>query len=180
MKTRTGFISNSSSSSFMIEESEFSTLYVMKTMLQLIQQEENTRLFAETDRDWLFNLSDTIERLTYLEQFYFDCNPGLRTTYSINEPTYVWRADKKILIQTCRNHKWENLNNVLHWKNNEEADWIDGEELQLFTYNVDEKHMFPPLEKYCQRYHVECKSSEDIRVLQLIELIQGNKKGETK
>jgi len=100
MKIRAGFVSNSSSSSFIIK-SNITTSDVALMMLNVImderkdwyEPEELEEKFGEAV-EWL------IENPDYDEPIMFP--------WSINEETYIWRVQEGIYVDTCNNHRWYN------------------------------------------------------------------------
>lgn len=102
MKIQNGFISNSLSSSFIID--------TKKTTIQTAQRIINY-IIPELSQYWtkkqlndVYNIQKSLENLVH-----FDI--PTKVPWSINYETYIWRdkKSKKIYIDTCNNHCWEDL-----------------------------------------------------------------------
>jgi len=98
MKTRQGFVSNSSSSSFIIQGDKRTTWDVAKEMLQ--QRADDSH-----DEDSSYNI-DVEERIRQIENLNLPVDTPF-TMHSCNYETYIFKYDGKILIDTCNNHAWD-------------------------------------------------------------------------
>lgn len=90
MKIRNGFVSNSSSSSFVIEQGEkgFNTVYdVAKYMISKVYDQKS---------------KEVIDRL----EKYKDTNNGV-SFYSCNSDTYIVKHKDLFLVETCNNEEWD-------------------------------------------------------------------------
>ena len=92
MKTRTGFVSNSSSSSFVLEVGKpFNTpLEVAKYMVPKRE--------SDNDADLVKKIERTIQKCPDLTPVCFK---------SCNYDTFIVKMDKYFLVQTCHNHNWD-------------------------------------------------------------------------
>lgn len=95
MKIRNGFVSNSSSSSFVLDGRKLTVRDVALMMIPL--------------REWNFDGDDDhalCQRIKYLS-----CNPDTPMTFpSCNEDTFIIKRGEYIFVDTCNNHPfWEVL-----------------------------------------------------------------------
>jgi len=96
MKIRNGFVSNSSSSSFVVAQSpECKTVFdVARTMIPA--------------RGWT-NDKVLINKLNQLENGPLKMNPDTPILFnSCNFETYIFKVDDIIFVETCNNHDWDN------------------------------------------------------------------------
>jgi len=107
MKTRQGFVSNSSSSSFIIDtsqETEYKTVWdVMKSMIM-----SRAERYAEYDtRDGKEEREPSGEEIIRaIEGLRLDVDTPM-TMNSTNYNTYVFKRDGKICVDTCNNILWD-------------------------------------------------------------------------
>lgn len=100
MKTRYNFVSNSSSSSFILtSESELhpiTTASVAYNMLETVYSDLVD--YQDIARDILI----AMEWLTYHQ----DCDAPLHFPWSVNYQTYIWWENGRMKINTSNNHDW--------------------------------------------------------------------------
>ncbi len=102
MKVRNGFVSNSSSSSFIIE-GDATISQVALTMMYEIRHCWSE--WKEKDAfDWTppESFGKAIQWLTDNR----DYDEPLLLPWSTNEETFIWRHDGIIMVKTCNNHDW--------------------------------------------------------------------------
>lgn len=98
MKVRNGFVSNSSSSSFLVNDRGIKTIgECAYCMIGLIAQRYN-------EREWDFSPA-FVYALYWLEQNTQYDDP-IMFPWSINEETWIWKNNKGICVDTCNNHPW--------------------------------------------------------------------------
>jgi len=104
MKLRNGFVSNSSSSSFVIWDAKQTTSKVMLEMLKLVHTEYK-------DEEWKEGAKAIDKVIKWLKK-----NPAfdkpLLYPNTCNYETWIWKdASGNILIDTCNNHdcNWESM-----------------------------------------------------------------------
>jgi len=110
MKIRNGFVSNSSSASFIIDDDKMTTARVAKIMAKDIRN------------DWLEDGLDE-ENIQFLNEFMNNVNKLVDSyddpiifTFTTNYETFIIKIDDTIYIDTCNN---------IHWESFDDIDWID-------------------------------------------------------
>lgn len=120
MKKRNGFVSNSSSSSFIIDGS-FRTSEVAEEMVKIIDREE-FETFHQHCR-W------TLPALSWLQD-HPGYDNGIVIPWSCNYDTWIARSKdgRYILIDTCHNHDWHNSELAHFMRQNPypDVDFYDG------------------------------------------------------
>ena len=125
MKIRSNFVSNSSSTSFIIRaENDFSTVKdVAKYIMQVCEKEwklynANERVFYQKELKTLENISDPNKPM------YFDTG---------SEDTYIRKYEDKIIIRTTQNANFEAINNIALEKDDLSKDFYE-----YFNYYSEE------------------------------------------
>lgn len=102
MKIRNGFVSNSSSSSFIVGAN--STMEVFKMMLPVIK--EDYMGYSDGIAGWEKFHAKRITK--FLESQPDDFNGGIMIPFTCNYETYIFPAmSGRCYVETCNNHDWE-------------------------------------------------------------------------
>jgi len=102
VKIRTGFVSNSSSSSFVITDSGIKTTAETAWMMLSVVLEDICDREADFD-SWIKEVG---RALKFLESN-LNLDEPITFPWSINEETYIWKnSEDKICVDTCNNHPW--------------------------------------------------------------------------
>jgi hypothetical protein len=94
MKIRNGFVSNSSSSSFIISEKEYESVFALAE--EMIKD--------RNDDDWIE--SNTLDKLYELREYGIDENSPI-SFMTCNYDTYIMKHKDKYLVATCNNHEFK-------------------------------------------------------------------------
>ena len=138
MKIRNGFVSNSSSSSFILDHFETTAEVALIVLYQLQMEwmewnnhddewEEKDAKEKNTEGEEDFN--EAIAWLQENEEF----DDPILIPWTTNYETYIWKNDKGICVDTANNHDWSVLGYSFGggeycWDNEEDAESLDGEE----------------------------------------------------
>jgi len=114
MKIRSGFVSNSSSSSFVVPGKDITTSDVALVMLHAI-------MF-----DWILDYSDStdfnkdfVKALWWLYE-HPDFDENISFPWSVNENTMITKTDSGVFVETSQNHPWYMFLKVNHqWVEND-------------------------------------------------------------
>ena len=109
MKVRQGFVSNSSSTSFVIkEESIKTTAECALQMLKIVKDD-----YFDEDRESIiegirkYSNGKILMAIKWLQNnIKYDGN--IYFPWSINYKTYIWKNNNGIFVDTCNNHYWHN------------------------------------------------------------------------
>lgn len=156
MKIRQGFVSNSSSSSFIVTEPNLTTTArVALMMLSVVMEEYDTDGYL-TD-DLLEEMENAIDYL--LNNIGYDepiCFP-----WGVNYETFIRRTEDGIYVDTCNNHPWWDYFSCANVESeSDDEDWSDtsNKYLDLDTLSkVDRQHYY---RKIMGEYNIIVNSNE--------------------
>lgn len=104
MKIRNGFVSNSSSSSFIVNAN--STMEVFNKIISIVQNEYED--YPDGKKLWKKYHYDGVMR--FKESHDEDFNGGIIIPFTCNYDTFIFPSkDGKCLVETCHNHDWSDL-----------------------------------------------------------------------
>lgn len=102
MKIRTGFVSNSSSSSFVVDAK--STMEVFKKMIPLVKKDYG----EDGNSVWDEYHGRDVDRFIKAHDDNF--NAGIIIPFTCNYETFIFPSVKgKCYVETCNNHPWEEV-----------------------------------------------------------------------
>jgi len=111
MKLRSGFVSNSSSSSFIASDKTMSTSEIAELMTQIVIFDY---LEEEGDSDWVKEIKAIQLKIIELCEQEYDGN--ILLPFTCNYQTLIYRDGKggDILIKTCNNHPFYDLKTLTY------------------------------------------------------------------
>lgn len=140
MKVRKGFVSNSSSSSFIVNATSTKEIAI-KMMEFLVKREDEDSFFAEKKK--IFD--ENIKKVT-------DLDTPIYIPWTCNYETYIWKKDKdNFIVDTCNNHGW--------W----ESDLDIGNSAECLSDLIDEEYTKP----YDYFFDVEVGSIKNEKTLMI-------------
>jgi hypothetical protein len=113
MKIRQGFVSNSSSSSFIVMAEN--SMEVFRAMTKIVKREYNEEWRGSDSEGWFeTHWADHIKEFESSHNKYF--NGGIILPFTCNYETYIFPSvDGKCLVETCNNHEWDDLK-IVGWE----------------------------------------------------------------
>lgn len=104
MKIRNGFVSNSSSSSFIVHEPNRTTSQIMREMLKIVKTERKEQKIKKKD---ILAITKCIKWL----QYHSKVDTPLMYPKTCNYETWVFKDKTGIdtIIETCNNHDWQDI-----------------------------------------------------------------------
>lgn len=101
MKIRTGFVSNSSSSSFIVKGEDYSNVFSLALEMLEIRNKDNDH-WCKREHDSFLNEIDIIKSS--------DLNPNIPIAFdTCNYNTYIARTENYYLVGSCNNHNFPNF-----------------------------------------------------------------------
>lgn len=140
MKIRRGFVSNSSSASFIVTEPKLTTTARVALMMLSVVMEEYEAEDCLTDEV----TEDMEDAISYLSEN-IDYDEPICFPWGINYETFIIRGGSGIFVDTCNNHPWWDYFSCEDADFQEDYDWDDdqNEYLDLQTLNkVDRKYYY--------------------------------------
>lgn len=150
MKKKIDFITNSSSSSFILPSTIKDTKTVAKQMVDIIFKE--WKEFDSLDEDFKKQIYNNIKEL--------DKNENIMIPFSCNYETFIHRLENgNIFVDTCHNHDWERTMDIIEHFNpdvyNEQEDKKMSEmtfvDIETGERNTKENHINNILKKLNER-----------------------------
>lgn len=142
MKIRKGFVSNSSSMSFIASLDSYNNVFHLAMRMMEIQIEDrldddmgyNTRELTEQDYEWIDRLQSYIDKLKNLEEIGIDPNTPVIIP-STNFDTRIVQKNAGYYVTTSNNHyQWEDLEGIIKIiSDNEEYSQEEIENFRLST-----------------------------------------------
>ena len=102
MKTRNGFVSNSSSSSFVIKGNCTTAQVATSMMYEIMADRIHWSESWGKEEAWL----DEQKQALYWLHNNLDFNENILIPWSTNYETFIWRDKGTIFVATCNNHDW--------------------------------------------------------------------------
>jgi hypothetical protein len=163
MKIRLGFVSNSSSSSYLVSSFHMTLGIVARGMLNIVMHDfkdgRKGKKILELHKTWSRNLGTAL-RMKEVK------SGKLGITFpSANEDTYIIKKKDNFYIATCRNHQWDLLNEERSYgeDDNEIYQYVEDK----FYYNV-KNQLIHGHEKYDENHKtlcVKCKYNDGFYVV---------------
>lgn len=125
MKIRTGFVSNSSSSSFILDDRYEDIFQAAEQMINLRNEE-----WADWDREkeWV---DPDLPNLRKARQMNVD--PDTPVTFkTTNYDTFMFKKRGVIYVSTCNNIDWSEMRTTYHGGGHDEGEWYDYEKETYF------------------------------------------------
>ena len=126
MKKKLDFVTNSSSSSFILSDSIKDTKTVAKQMVDLIFKEWK-EFDRNPDEEFSKKIFDNIKKL--------DKDENIMIPFSCNYETFIYRLENgKIFVDTCNNHDWERTMDIIEHFNPDDYDEKEEERTNNLTF----------------------------------------------
>lgn len=131
MKKKIDFITNSSSSSFILPSTIKDTKTVAKQMVDIIFKE--WKEFDRLDEDFKKQIYNNIKEL--------DKNENIMIPFSCNYETFIHRLENgNIFVDTCHNHDWERSMNIQeHFNPSDYDENKEKEKEKMIFTNIESK-----------------------------------------
>jgi hypothetical protein len=136
MKIRTGFVSNSSSSSFIVNAK--SSMEVFNKMVPVIKEDYCS--YTGGRSSWYEYQEPKIDR--FLKKYPKNYNGGIIIPFTCNYETYIFPSNEgECLVETCNNHPWNDAfpgvntygeSDYTHAKDNK-TEFVDMATLKKYT-----------------------------------------------
>ena len=101
MKVRNGFVSNSSSSSFIIGTNDYDNVFAVAKAMIPCREWNDGKIKAD---------NILIKKIEKAQRGVAGINPNTPIAFSTcNYPTYIVRIEDRFVIATCNNHDWDGV-----------------------------------------------------------------------
>lgn len=108
MKIRNGFVSNSSSSSFIVHNVS-SSMEVFNLMIPLVKEDYCD--YKDGKKAWKKTLGKNVKR--FKQSRGKDFNEGILIPFTCNYETFIYPVkDGECYVETCNNHPWQDVLSV--------------------------------------------------------------------
>ncbi len=145
MKFRFGFVSNSSSMSFIVSDQHYPTVFdIAITMLkiQITEKIDSTKEWSVRHRHFLNGL---IRRLRFLKKRGFDPNTPVIIP-STNFDTYIVKKDNMYYIDTSNNHSmWDDIWGIVRYLDVYNGETAIPDKDSIYFYDVINDIMIKPI-----------------------------------
>ena len=161
MKIRNGFVSNSSSSSFIVKAD--CTMDVFKKMVKVVKDEYLHDSPTDWSDAWYKHHQPKVDY--FLKVFPKDYNGGIMIPFTTNFDTYIFpAADGKCYIETCNNHDWDQAFSSIDYYESEDSNNKFNKELfvniKSFELNTPDAFFDKYLESIKEKSYVELLREE--------------------
>lgn len=144
MKIRSGFVSNSSSSSFVVKP-DITTSDLALIMMNVIKEDYKDREWMQSG-DFIKVFDKALEWL-YANPNY---NDPIMLPWSINDETFIWTTKDGIQVATCNNQNWYDY---IEYDYDDEYpcgnSWRDIEAINLEDFKITTKNRY-----YKEKYNI--------------------------
>jgi len=134
MKIKFGFITNSSSVSFIIENEENTGMVLKKMWDHFIGRLRKNYPEIET-------YPEHIEAERWINENYKSFNDNIIIPWTCNYETLIFNQDQNIIVETCRNENWGEMENleIIHiddydYEKIEFTEFLDLTDMKIKTY----------------------------------------------
>lgn len=135
MKIRNGFISNSSSSSFICNRENTTSFYANLMLHHLLRYEKDWN--DEFSKNRIRQIREAIKWTEHNSQW----DLPLSFPYSINYETYIWKQGGAVNIATCNNNRFSEIldDHLIPWREAEPDEVYPPDDLEFLDLETRKK-----------------------------------------